>query len=248
MKKLVAGLCMVCLFCSLSAQKINTDLVYRMKEPSKKTDKTPVLIMLHGYGSNESDLFDISNSLDGRLMVFSLRAPNEINGGGYCWYPMEFLQGQKFKYDYAEAKKSRIKILSFISNACKAYNLDSTNVFLMGFSQGTIISYDVALAAPKKIKGVLALSGRLLAESSALKTDWEAVAKLKFFIAHGKSDNVITIADAEKTVEFLKTKKATALTYNSYEMPHSINGKELNDLKDWITKAINPKPEAEVKK
>lgn len=247
MKQLLIAV-LVFVFCGLNAQKINTDLAYRIKEPSQKTDKIPVLIMLHGYGSNESDLFDISNSLDGRLMVFSLRAPNEIRGGGYCWYPMEFLPDQKFKYDYAEVKKSRVKILSFISKACKDYNLDSTNVFLMGFSQGTIISYDVALAAPKKIKGVLALSGRLLTESSAQKTDGTAVAKIRLFIAHGRSDNVIKITEAEKATEFFKLKKVTALTYNSYEMPHSINGKELNDIKDWITKAINPKPETEEKK
>ena len=78
------------------------------------------------------------------------------------FYNLEFLPEQKFKYDYNQAKESRTKILAFISNACKTYKLDSNNVFVMGFSQGAIMGYDLALAAPKKIKGVLAFEVVLL--------------------------------------------------------------------------------------
>ncbi len=228
------------------SQKVTTPLVYVVKEPSKKTAKTPIIIMLHGYGSNESDLFDLSKALDERFMVFSLRAPNPVSSG-YAWYHLDFLPNQQFKYSYPEAVESRTKILSFISNACAAYGADSSQVFLMGFSQGAIMAYDIALASPGKIKGVLALSGRMMEESKALKTDWKKAVNVKFFIAHGNSDNVIKISDGEKASEFLKTKKVTDLTYNTYEMPHSLNGKELNDMKQWLVKAIQPK-QAESKK
>ena len=248
MKKLVTGLFITCLFFTIRGQRINTSLQYVVKEPTKKESKVPVLIMLHGYGSNESDLFPISNSLDGRFMIFSVQAPNMLPQGGYCWYPLDFLPGQKFKYDYEAARKSREQIHSFISNACKTYQLDSTHVFLMGFSQGAMMAYDVALSAPKKIMGVICLSGRMLAETTTLKTDWTAVAGVKFFVGHGKSDNVINISDADKAVEFLKTKKVSSLLYNSYEMQHTISGKELNDLKGWLTKTVRPKQEGEAKK
>ncbi len=229
------------------SQTIKTDLVYKINEPTKKTDKpAPLLIMLHGYGSNESDLFDIAKALDPRFMTISLQAPFGTSGGGFCWYPLEFLPDQKFKYDYAKAKESRIKILSFISNACKTYKLDSNNVFVMGFSQGAIMGYDLALAAPKKIRGVLALSGRMMEESKNLKTDWTKAVKTKYFIAHGNADNVIKIAEADSAVKFLKSKKVTDVKFNNYEMVHTINGKELNDIKSWLKKAIDPpeKPSA----
>lgn len=223
------------------SQTINTDLVYKVNQPLKKTDKaTPLLIMLHGYGSNEEDLFDIAKALDERFMVISLRGPIALKDGGFCFYNLEFLPEQKFKYDYAQAKESRIKILAFISNACKTYKLDSNNVFVMGFSQGAIMGYDLALAAPKKIKGVLALSGRMMNESKNLKTDWTKAVKTKYFIAHGNSDNVIKIAEADSAVKFFKLKKVSDVTFNNYEMPHTINGKELNDIKRWLKKAIDP--------
>jgi phospholipase/carboxylesterase len=232
---------LISVYCFSFSQTIKTDLVYKLNEPTKKTDKpAPLLIFLHGYGSNEDDLFAIAKGLDARFMFISLRAPNVIPEGGFCWYPLEFLPEQKFKYDYVKAKESRIKILSFISNACKSYNLDSNNVFVMGFSQGAIMGYDLALAAPKKIKGVLALSGRMMEESKNLKTDWAKAAKTKYFIAHGNADNVIKIAEADSAVKFLKSKKITDVKYNNYEMTHTINGKELNDIKSWLKKAIDP--------
>ncbi len=220
------------------SQTVTTDLIYKVNKPTQTTKKTPVLIMLHGYGSNETDLFDISKSIDERYIVFSLRAPYVLKDGGFSWYDLQFLPQQQFTYNYKEAKESRKKILSFISNACKAYNVDSSQVILMGYSQGTIMAYDVALSAPTKIKGVVALSGLLLEETKAIKTDWTKAINVKFFIAHGYSDNVIKIAEADKVNTFLKSKKVIDVTYKNYEMPHAIMGNELNDIKKWLKKVI----------
>ena len=227
------------------SQTINTDLVYKVNQPTKKTDKAPpLLIMLHGYGSNEDDLFVVAKVLDPRFMIISIRGPRVVKDGGFCYYDLEFLPEQKFKYDYNQAKENRVKILSFISSACKMYKLDSNNVFIMGFSQGAIMGYDLALAAPKKIKGVLALSGRMMEESKNLKTDWSKGVKTKYFIGHGNSDNVIKIGEADSVVKFFKLKKVTEVTFKNYEMPHSICGNELNDIKKWLTKAIDPPEKA----
>lgn len=223
------------------AQTINSTLVYKVNEASKKTDKpAPLLIMLHGYGSNEEDLFDIAKALDPRFVVISLRGPEALKDGGFGWFVLDRVGDKPFTYDYNKAKESRLKILSFISNACKTLKLDSNNVFIMGFSQGAMMGYDLALAAPKKIKGVLVLSGKLMKESKDQKTDWTKAAKTKYFIAHGNSDNVIKISEADSAVKFLKSKKISSVTFNNYEMPHSINGKELNDIKSWLKKAIDP--------
>ena len=225
---------------NLFSQTINTTLTYSVNLPSKKETKIPVLILLHGYGSNETDLFDLAKAFDPRFITFSLRAPNQISESGYCWYPMDFLADGQFKYEYQNAKSSRSKILSFISNACKAYHLDSTRVFLLGFSQGAIMSYDIALSSPDKIKGIMALSGRLLEESKQIKTNLAQLAKVKVFIAHGNSDNTIKIVEAERANTFFKEKQITDLTFKNYEMTHAISGKELNDIKVWLVKAIAP--------
>ncbi len=226
---------------------INTDLVYKVNLPTKKTEKTPVIIMLHGYGSNEEDLFDIAKSFDPRFLTLSLRAPNNADGQGYCWYKLDFLPDKKFKYDYTQAKESRNKILSFISYACKAYKADSTQVFIIGFSQGTIMAYDIAVSKPEKIKGVVALSGRILDETKKIKFDPLKLSNVKFLIAHGTMDNVIDFKDGEDASKFLQTEKKN-VTFKSYEIPHSLNGKELNDIKDWLKSNIPAEKKVEIKK
>ncbi|MCE3229557.1 MAG: phospholipase/Carboxylesterase, partial [Bacteroidetes bacterium] len=239
---------LLCCVFAVSSQTvtINTDFQYKVNLPAKKTAKTPVLIMLHGYGSNEEDLFDISKSLDQRFITFSIRAPFSARDQGYCWYKIDMADGKK-THDYAQAKESRNKVLAFISAACKAYKLDSNQVFLMGFSQGAIMSCEIALSKPSKIKGVVALSGFLLDGTKQLKTDPLKMPKLKFFIGHGTQDNIIEFSKGQETAKFLTEKKA-GVTFKSYDIPHSINGKELNDLREWLASNLQKEKKEEPKK
>ncbi|MGZ4043255.1 MAG: alpha/beta hydrolase [Bacteroidia bacterium] len=237
-KLLFIFFCIVGYISSSQTVTINTDLAYKVNLPSQKTCKAPVIIMLHGYGSNEGDLFELAKSLDPWFITFSLRAPFAANGQGYCWYKLDFLPQKQFRHDYNQAKQSREKILSFISNACKAYKADSSQVFILGFSQGAIMSYELVLSKPEKIKGVIALSGLLLEETKKIKFDGFKVANVKFFIAHGTMDNVIDYKKGEEAASYLQSKKNN-VTFKSYDMPHTITGKELDDIKSWLTSNIS---------
>jgi phospholipase/carboxylesterase len=234
MKKIIA---LVLLFVAFLANgqvvNINTSLVYKVNPPSKTSGRTPIIIMLHGYGSNEEDLFDIAKSFDARFLTFSVRAPFAAEGQGYCWYKLDFLPQKQFRHDYKQAKESRAKLLSFISNACKAYKADSTQVFVLGYSQGAIMAYDIALNNPAKIKGVLALSGFIMEETKKNKVDALKVSNIRFFIAHGTADNVVDFKQGEEAAKYLQSKKNN-VTFKSYEMPHAVTGKELNDIKSWL--------------
>lgn len=238
MKKITLNL-IALLFCSIIfGQKINTTLEYKVNLPLKKTAKVPVVIMLHGYGSNEADLFDISKSFDERVITFSLRGPYaDGSKQGYSWFELNKNEQKEFQINYKETAESRNKILSFISNACKAYSLDSTQVFVMGFSQGAIMCYDLAFSHPGKIKGVLPLSGFILPQTKDLKPKTENLMKTGFFIAHGTQDNVIDFKKGEEAATLLSAKKIP-VTFKSYSMPHSICGKELNDIKSWMDSQI----------
>ncbi len=215
-------------------QKINTTLEYTVNLPLKKAAKIPVVIMLHGYGSNEADLFSIAKSFDERMITFSLRGPYpDASKQGYSWFELNRDEQKQFKINYKETIESRNKIFSFISNACKVYGLDSTQVFVMGFSQGAIMCYDLAFAKPGKLKGVLPLSGLLLQETKELKPKDESLMKTSFFIGHGTQDNVIEFKKGQEVSDLLTAKKIP-LTFKSYHMPHSICGDELNDIKTWL--------------
>lgn len=222
----------------LVAQTIKTDLVYLVNEPAERTVKTPVLIMLHGYGSNETDLFDIAKTFNNKIITFALRAPITLEQGSFAWYKLNRESGQSFSYDYKQAEQAALQIKSFISNACKSYNIDSTQVYVLGFSQGAILAYDLAFRYPGNIKGILALSGRIMEESKQVKTNWKEVTKTNFFLAHGTNDAVILPVELSKAETFLKSKQCLHITSNLYDMQHSISGKELNDMRNWLDKSL----------
>jgi phospholipase/carboxylesterase len=224
----------------LFSQKLNSNLTYLVQEPLKKSDKPPVLIMLHGYGSNESDLFAMAQGFDERYLVLSVRGPLNVKNMGYAWYDLNFLPNKKITHNFEQAKKSSEKLKSFISEACKVYKADSTKIILMGFSQGAILAIHMGLSYPGKIYGVMALSGRMMEESKTVKTDSKKLQELKVFLAHGYSDNVIDYKEALKAHEFLKEKQIKNLSFKSYEMPHSINGEELKDIQAWLKKHAEP--------
>jgi phospholipase/carboxylesterase len=235
--RIVLGLILLLTF-PLFSQKVNTTLNYSVHAPAVVNSKTPVLIMLHGYGSNEADLFSFASQMNSSCLVFSLRGPMPAGNNGYCWYPIDFLPNQQFRYDYKIAAVSRDKILSFISNACCAYRADSTNVYLIGFSQGAIMSYELSLFAPGKIKGVIALSGRLMPETGAIKSDPKKVQNVSFFIAHGKTDNIIRYDDGASVTKVLVSKGATDVSFRSYDMAHTITPAELGDIRQWFSEHL----------
>ena len=78
---------------------------------------------------------------------------------GNAWYTINFDAQQNKWNDVDQAIASRDLIMEFIDEACKTYPVDKSNVTLLGFSQGTILSYAVALSYPDKIKNLIGLSG-----------------------------------------------------------------------------------------
>ena len=127
-------------------------LPYVIRQP-KKPSKTPsLLILLHGYGSNELDLFSFSDELPDDLLIVSLRAPYEIGHGGYAWYAIDLdSENNKFS-DLFQARESMHKIAAAIDDLKIQHKTNPTNTFLLGFSQGAIpVSYTHLTLPTKRI-------------------------------------------------------------------------------------------------
>src|SRR5262252_4760688 len=106
--------------------------------------KPPLLLLLHGYGANEDDLFSLAPYLDGRFMIVSARAPIMLQPMSYAWFNLGFTpQGIVVNLD--EVESSRRTIHKFIGEIVEAYDCDPKSVYLMGFSQGAMLSLAVAL-------------------------------------------------------------------------------------------------------
>lgn len=217
---------------AFSTPQTNTlsGLTYLVKEPVTKSDDAPLLIMLHGYGSNAQDLFGLAQFMPTRYRVISIQAPITLAKDSYAWYHLD-MAGGKPKYSFAEAEKSRKQIAQFIDEAKVKYK--PKQVHLLGFSQGAIMSYSVAFKQSEKVKSITALSGRILQEVSASVKTSLALQQLKVFVGHGTTDNVLPIAYG-KEAQDICTRLKVKLTYTEYAMGHEINQTELNDILIWL--------------
>ncbi|MFD0799469.1 alpha/beta hydrolase [Maribacter chungangensis] len=212
-------------------------LEHIIRPSSLTSKKAPVLFMLHGYGSNEEDLFSFAAELPDALCIISVRAPYTLEPYGYAWYAINF-DAEKGKWsDDEQAITSREKIVHFIDEACAAYHLDKDNIGLLGFSQGTILSYAVALSYPSKIKNVIALSGYI--NEGILVNGYEKgnYSDLDIYASHGQVDQVIPLEWAQRAPELLKKLKIDHV-FEEFPVGHGVAPQNFYSLKEWLSTRI----------
>ena len=212
-------------------------LDYLVRYPKKSIDNPPLMIMLHGYGSNEQDLFSFADELPDELLIISAKAPLTLGMGSYAWYSIRFSEDSANFSDIPEAKASLETISSFIGEIKKEFKVDTKNVFLLGFSQGTILSIAYALNNPQKVQHVIALSGYVnqqLLEDDFKKNDFT---NLDLFVSHGSEDQVIPVIWARKTPDFLNDLEIKN-TYQEYPVGHGVAPQNFYDLQKWVLDRI----------
>ncbi len=218
-------------------------LTYLMQKPEGGiTETTPLLLLLHGYGSSEKDLFRLNSYLDKRCLILAVQAPMSMgaNASKYKWYDIDFVEGQKIR-NHDNITTSTATLMAFIDAAVKTFNLNGKQVYLMGFSQGAILSLGLATQHPEKVKGIMALSGYLAEEFKADKAANEQLKQVSAFIAHGTKDQVINIEEARAGIKELK-KWGLPTTYKEYPIGHTISGEILRDLGGWLSADIDARP------
>ena len=209
------------------------NLHYLVQEPKTIKDQNPLLILLHGYGSNEEDLFSFAPELPDDSYVISVRAPYDLQPYGHAWYAIHFDADENKFSDNVQAKQSVEIIASFIDEIVKQYPIDTNNVTLIGFSQGAILSYATALTYPEKISKVVALSGYFNQEILPEIIDTKAISHLKFFVSHGSVDQVIPVDWARKAKPALEN-LGLEVEYQEYPIGHGVSPKNFYDFKNWL--------------
>lgn len=213
---------------------VKLPLEYLIRPSAAEKGPFPALFMLHGYGSNEADLFSFADELPPELCIISFRAPFEIQPFGNAWYAINFESSQGKWNDIPQAIQSRELVLQTIDTAIAEYHLDPKHINLLGFSQGSILSYSLALSYPDRIKSLIALSGYV--DQEMIKSNFEAadLSQLQIYASHGQVDPIIPSAWAQESVQFLKS-HGIGVTYEEYPVGHGVSAANLNAFKRWIS-------------
>ncbi|HLV24648.1 MAG TPA: alpha/beta fold hydrolase [Moheibacter sp.] len=207
---------------------------YLERKPRIELDKNPLLLLIHGYGSNEEDLFSFAEDLPDEFHVISVRGIHTLAPEMYAWYEIDFINMEKFN-NVPQGIESRNKLVEFIDEIISTKNLDKENIWVFGFSQGAILSYAMALNFPEKLQHIACLSGYLEPDFTGqidVRIDYS---HLDFFISHGSEDAVIPVEWARKAKPLLD-QLGIKNEYHEYPSGHGIIPQNYWDLMAWLKK------------
>jgi len=198
----------------------------------------PTILTLHGRGANAFDLLGLAPHIcGGKFLIICPQGPLETpiapDTMGYAWYPMS-LGGSP---DVTEILSSRQKLQNFLDECLRHYPIDPKKLVLLGFSQGGVMAYSLALANPARFTALLVLSSWFPRELQTQLPISESVQSLRTLVQHGTQDHMIEIARARDSVERLRALRLP-LTYREYEMGHEIRPRSLVDLSTWLEEAL----------
>ena len=122
-----------------------------------------------------------------------------------------------------------------IDEIIEKYKIDEENITLLGFSQGTILSFSVALSYPQKVKNIIGLSGYI--NEAIFKDNYRNnnFKNLSIYSSHGSVDQVIPIDWARKTKPFLK-ELGINCNYSEFPIGHGVSPQNFWDFKTWLEK------------
>lgn len=194
----------------------------------------PTLVALHGFGANAHDLLGIAPLVQGGELLFLCpQGPISIEAApgqrAYGWFP---LSGTG-EIEPAALVGARGVLEGFLEDAMNAYPVDRDRVALMGFSQGGVMAYDLALGRPERFAALVVLSSWLPdVVVDGLRAN-DARAKLPTLLVHGSRDPRIPIEAAHAARAKLQG-LGIEPAWGEYEMGHEINQTALRDLVGWL--------------
>ena len=151
---------------------------------------------------------------------------------GNAWYAITVDPNGIKTSDNEGARQSRNRIVTFIDEAVESYDLDASKVTLLGFSQGAILSYGVALSFPEKVKNVIGLSGYINEEIIDVQPN-NAYTHLNIYNSHGTVDQVIPIEAARKTPAYLK-ERGIKSSLSEFPVGHGVHPTNFYEFKKWL--------------
>lgn len=152
--------------------------------------------------------------------------------GGHAWYAINFDNNNGKYSDLEQARTSLGKIAAFIDEIKQKYNTEADKTFLLGFSQGAILSYAFSFLHPNKVNHIIALSG-YINEELLPNNIADLQIKTSYYISHGTVDQVLPVDWARKAAPILDDLKLEN-SYSEYPIGHGVAPQNFYSFKTWI--------------
>jgi phospholipase/carboxylesterase len=207
-------------------------LAYRLRPASG--DPGGALVLLHGRGADENDLFPLLDALDPdrRLIGVCPRGPLSLPPGGAHWYAVRQI-GYPDPVTFGPTFE---RASAWLDALLEATGVPIERTVVGGFSQGSVMSYALGLGRGRPSPaGIVALSG-FVPTVEGFELDLNRPG-LRVAIGHGTDDPVIGVEWGRQARERLEA-AGLAITYRETPMGHSIDPRFLAELQGWVADAL----------
>jgi phospholipase/carboxylesterase len=165
------------------------------RAPASGTARS-LVVLLHGYGADGNDLIGLADPLSRALPDAVFRAPNapercRVNPMGYQWFPISWIDGSPESEMIAGFRRAAIALAAWLGQAMAEEGVTEAGTALVGFSQGTMMSLQVAPRLSRPVAGVVGFSGRLAAAGPEAG---EIASRPPVLLIHGDRDEVIPVS------------------------------------------------------
>tara|TARA_B100000475_G_scaffold50791_1_gene34757 strand:- start:784 stop:1434 length:651 start_codon:yes stop_codon:yes gene_type:complete len=213
----------------------NISFDYSVKESLSFDKDDKVIIMFHGYGSNKDDLFSFAKFMNPNFLIISVQAPIQMDYNSYCWWSLNYNNDMQLQMDVKQAENSLNELNRFISEDLSTkYNFGLNQVYLLGFSQGCMISYALSINFPENYKKAVGLSGKIPYEIINFDEKFD-YSNHNFFCSHGVNDQVIPIEVGRESNRWFSEKNINH-KYLEFESAHGINSENFEQMNLWLLK------------
>lgn len=213
-----------------------------IEKPAKSCENKYLIIFLHGYGCDKSDLISLSdnfNIISNDICFLSVDAPEICsNGLGYQWFPIETLNFTP-ETIYKLIKDGIKYVKDFINKQSSRLNIEYKNIFLVGFSQGAMVALASVLRFDKKIGGIISFSGFQPDTKETLKSELKT--KQNILLIHGTNDSVIPYSLMTYSKNLLESFEFNVKTYTCFGTDHCIDINGLDTAISYIKDIISSK-------
>ncbi|CAM4394156.1 phospholipase/carboxylesterase [Paenibacillus endophyticus] len=189
----------------------------------------PTIFTLHGKGSNETNMFGLVAPLAEDFIIIGIRG-NLPLGAGYQYYDLKSL-GNPIREMFDEAVNA---LESFIHYATDKYPIDPVKRYLLGFSQGAILSMTLAFVMGERLKGIVALNGYI---PDFVKSEYpiRSMKNVAGFISHGEYDSVFPVRIGHETAAYMND-QMNRLFFKLYPTDHGVSEENQLDFMNWLMK------------
>lgn len=191
-------------------------------------DDSPLVVLLHGRGSNENDIFGLAEHLPKDLSYVAVRAPIS-EGGGYAWFANRGIG--------RPVAESLSDTMTWFRTWLDANAPTGRPVVLVGFSGGAAFAGGLVLADPGRFAGAAILYGTLPFDAG-VPTTTNRLAGLPVFIAHGDADTVIPRELLERTWLYLHDDSGASISAERDPGGHGLSVAVVTRVSEWLAEVF----------